>query len=188
MVERISTATRYARLVTDMQTNMYNYNKLTLQLSSGKKYTNITDNPIASVNILNTNRQLGQIETFEQNVGMASAELSALDDLMDLATGYLSKAWDKAVQANTQTYGDSSLKALKVEIDEITKTMVDLANTEYDDNYIFSGANTKTVPYTMPPIIGPIFPKSIKNDKIAVAVKFNCISGLINLLSVTRSE
>ena len=147
MVERISTATRYARLVADMQTNMYNYNKLALQLSSGKKYTNITDNPIASVNILNTNRQLGQIETFEQNVGMASAELSALDDLMDLATGYLSKAWDKAVQANTQTYGDSSLKALKVEIDEITKTMVDLANTEYNDNYIFSGANTKVVPY-----------------------------------------
>ena len=72
MVERISTATRYARLVADMQTNMYNYNKLTLQLSSGKKYTNITDNPIASVNILNTNRQLGQIETFGQNVGMAS--------------------------------------------------------------------------------------------------------------------
>ena len=33
MVERISTATRYARLVADMQTNMYNYNKLTLQLS-----------------------------------------------------------------------------------------------------------------------------------------------------------
>ena len=26
MVERISTATRYARLVADMQTNMYNYN------------------------------------------------------------------------------------------------------------------------------------------------------------------
>ena len=149
MVERISTATRYARLVADMQTNMYNYNKLTLQLSSGKKYTNITDNPIASVNILNTNRQLGQMDTFSSNVELAKTELSALDDLMDLANGYLSNAWDKAVQANNQTYSDTSLKALKVEIDEITKTMVDLANTEYGDNYIFSGANTKTVPYTM---------------------------------------
>ena len=68
---------------------------------------------------------------------MAMTELSTLDDLMDLATGYLSTAWDKAVQANNQTYGKSSLEALKVEIDEITKTMVDLANTEYNDNYIW---------------------------------------------------
>ena len=53
------------------------------------------------------------------------------------------------IQANNQTYNGSSLKALKVEIDEIMKTMVDLANTEYNDNYIFSGANTKTLTYTI---------------------------------------
>ena len=129
--------------------NQLNYERLTAQLTSGHKIMKITDDPIASVNILNTNKQLGQIETFEQNVGMASAELSALDDLLDLANGYLSQAWDKAIQANNQTYGEGSLKALKVEIDEITKTMVDLANTQYNDNYIFSGANTKTQTYTM---------------------------------------
>lgn len=148
-MERISTSTRYEMLIADMKMNEYNFNKLTAQLSSGKKIQSITDDPIASVNILNTNRQLGQIETFEQNVGMATAELSALDDLLDLANGYLSTAWDKAIQANNQTYTASSLEALKVEIDEITRTMVDLANTEYNDNYIFSGANTKTLTYTM---------------------------------------
>ena len=149
MVERISSSARYKMLIADMKMNEFNFNKLTAQLSSGTKYQNITDNPIASVNILNTNRQLGQIETFEQNVGMASAELSALDDLMELSNGYLNTAWQKAVQANNQTYGKSSLEALKVEIDEITKTMVDLANTEYNGNYIFAGANTKTITYTM---------------------------------------
>lgn len=149
MVDRVSSATRYAQLVADMQMNQANFNKLTTQLSSGSKVIELTDDPIASVNILNTNKQLGQIETFTQNIGMASAELSALDDLLDLANGYLSQAWDKAIQANNQTYTAGSLEALKVEIDEITKTMVDLANTEYNDNYIFSGANTKTVTYTI---------------------------------------
>lgn len=149
MVDRVSSTTRYAQLVADMQMNQANFNKLTTQLSSGSKVIELTDDPIASVNILNTNKQLGQIETFTQNIGMASAELSALDDLLDLANGYLSQAWDKAIQANNQTYTAGSLEALKVEIDEITKTMVDLANTEYNDNYIFSGANTKTVTYTI---------------------------------------
>ena len=149
MVNRISTSGKYSQLVADMQKQLSNYNKLTKQLASGSKLTSITDDPIATVNVLNTNRQLGQMDTFSSNVELAKTELSSLDDLLDLANGYLSDAWNKAVQANNQTYSDTSLKALKVEIDEITKTMVDLANTEYDDNYIFSGANTKTVPYTM---------------------------------------
>ena len=149
MVDRVTFNSRYSQLVSDMKMNQLNYERLTAQLASGKKVLELSDDPIASVNIINTNRQLGQIETFEQNVGMASAELSALDDLLSLATGYLSTAWDKAVQANNQTYSQNSLKALKVEIDEITKTMVDLANTEYNNNYIFSGANTKTLTYEM---------------------------------------
>lgn len=149
MVNRISTSGKYSQLVADMQQQLNNYNKLTKQLASGSKLTSITDDPIAAVNALNTNRQLGQIDTFSSNVELAKTELSALDDLMDLANGYLSNAWDKALQANNQTYSETSLKALKVEIDEITKTMVDLANTEYDNNYIFAGANTKTTPYTI---------------------------------------
>ena len=149
MVNRISTSGKYSQLVADMQKQLSNYNKLTKQLASGSKLTSITDDPIATVNVLNTDRQLGQMDTFSSNVELAKTELSALDDLMDLANGYLSNAWNKATQANNQTYSDTSLKALKVETDVITKTMVDLSNTEYDDNYIFSGANTKTVPYTM---------------------------------------
>ena len=144
---RISTAARYNMLTADIQRNEANYNRLTQQLASGKKVMNITDDPIAAVNIVNTNRQLGQIGTFNENAQLAMEELDTLDDLMELATGYLNRAWDKAVQANNGTYGKSSLEALKVEIDEITKTMVDLANTEFNDNFIFGGANTKLTPY-----------------------------------------
>ena len=145
--DRISTTSRYNMLVADLKRNEANFNKLTLQLASGKKVTSITDDPIAAVNIVNTNRQIGQIDTFNKNAGLAKEELDTLDDLMELADGYLTQAWDKAVQANNGTYAQTSLSALKTEIDEITKTMVDLANTEFNDNFIFAGANTKLTPY-----------------------------------------
>ena len=147
MINRISTATKYARLLSDMQMNDYNYNKLTEQLASGKKITSITDDPVNAINVINTNRQLNRIATYEDNVGMATTELDALDDLMALATDYLESAWYKATQANNQTYSGMSLEAIKVEIDETAKTMVDLANSEYNDNYIFAGTNTKQVAY-----------------------------------------
>ena len=66
MVNRISTSGRYSQLIADMQKQLSNYNKLTQQLASGSKVNNITDNPIAAVNILNTNRQLGQIDIFSK--------------------------------------------------------------------------------------------------------------------------
>ena len=146
---RISTAARYDLITKDIQKNEANFNRLTAQIASGKKITSISDDPIGAVNIVNTNRQLGQIETFNQNIGMGMSEIQNMDDLLDLAGGYLSTAWDKAVQANNGSYGVSSLKALKVEIDEIANTMVDLANTEFNDSYVFGGANSKLAPYTI---------------------------------------
>ena len=146
---RISTTARYNLLTDDIKKNEAAYNRAMQQVASGKRVVSISDDPIAAVNIVNTNRQLGQIETFAQNIGLGMSELSTMDDLLDVAGGYLSKAWDKDVQANSGTYGENSLKALKVEIDEITKTMVDLANTEFNDAYIFGGANTKLTPYTI---------------------------------------
>ena len=84
---RISTAARYNLLTADIQKNEANYMRLTQQLASGKKILSISDDPIAAVNIVNTNRQLGQIETFNQNTQMAMEELDTLDALMELAEG-----------------------------------------------------------------------------------------------------
>lgn len=187
MVNRVSSASRYAELLAGMQINQANFNKLTAQLASGNKVVSLTDDPIASINILNTTKQLGQIETFEQNVGMASAELSALDDVLDLANGYLSTAWDKAIQANNQTYGEGSLKALKVEIDEITKTMVDLANTQYNDNYLFSGANTKSLTYTITED-GEILYKGTSQDNPDYIRQTEVADGVFEVINTTGDK
>ena len=63
MLGRVSTTSRYNQLVLDMQKSMNNYNRLTAQLTSGSKILSITDDPIAAVNIVNTNRQLNNIDT-----------------------------------------------------------------------------------------------------------------------------
>lgn len=182
---RISTAARYNLISSDIKKNEAYFNKLTAQLASGKKVTSISDDPIAAVNIVNTNRQLGQIETFNQNVEMAMTELSTLDDIMDLAGGYLSQAWDKAVQANNGNYGVTSLKAIKTEIDEITKTMVDLANTEYNDNYLFGGTNTKMTPYVIDEETGDIIYRGTPCDNPEYIRQTEVADGVFETINVT---
>ena len=184
---RISTAARYDLLTSDIQKNEANYMKLTQQLASGKKVTSITDDPIAAVNIVNTNRQLGQIETFDKNAKMAMEELDTLDDLMELAGSYLTQAWDKAVQANSGTYGSTSLKAIKTEIDELTKTMVDLANTEFNGNFIFGGANTKLTPYEIDDS-GNIVYKGTKEDNPEYVRKTEVADGVFEVINTTGDK
>ena len=184
---RISTAARYDLLTKDIQKNEANFNRLTQQLASGKKINSITEDPIAAVNIVNTNRQLGQIETFDQNTQLAMEELDTLDDLMELATTYLNQAWDKAVQANNGTYGTTSLKALKVEIDEITKTMVDLANTEFNDNFIFGGANTKLSPYEFD-ADGNVIYRGTKHDNPDYIRQTEVADGVFEVINTTGDK
>ena len=184
---RISTAARYNLLTSDIQKNEANYIKLTQQLASGKKLTSITDDPIAAVNIVNTSRQLGQINTFDQNAKLAMEELDTLDDLMELAGSYLTQAWDKGVQACNGTYASTSLKALKVEIDEITKTMVDLANTEFNDNFIFGGANTKLTPYEFD-ADGNIIYNGTKHDNPDYALSSEVADGVFEVINTTGDK
>ena len=184
---RISTSARYSLLTKDIHRNEANYLKITQQLASGKKVTNITDDPIAAVNIVNTTRQLGQIETFNKNTQLAMEELDTLDDLMELANSYLEQAWDKGVQANNGTYGKSSLEALKTEIDEITKTMVDLANTEFNDNFIFAGANTKLTPYEIDDN-GNVIYKGTKHDNPDYIRQTEVADGVFEVINTTGDK
>ena len=185
--DRISTTARYNMLTADIQKNEANYNRLTQQLASGRKVVSITDDPIAAVNIVNTNRQLGQINTFNENTQLAMEELDTLDDLMELATGYLQQAWDKGVEANNGTYGYSSLEALRTEINEITKTMVDLANTEFNDNYIFGGANTKLTPYEMDEY-GNIIYRGTKHDNPDYIRQTEVADGVFEVINTTGDK
>ncbi len=184
---RISTTARYNLLTADIQRNEANFNRITQQLSSGRKLTSITDDPIASVNVVNTNRQLGQINTFDANVKLAMEELDTLDDLMELAGTYLNQAWDKAVQAKNGTYGETSLAAIKVEIDEITKTMVDLANTEFNDNFIFGGANTRLTPYEIDEY-GNVLYKGTPHDNPDYIRESEVADGVFEVINTTGDK
>ena len=184
---RISTAARYDMIAADIKRNEDNFNRLTAQLASGKKLTSITDDPIAAVNIINTNRQLEQINTYDQNAQMGMKELDTLDDILDLANGYITQARDKAMQANNGTYGIPSLKALKTEIDEITKTVVDLANTEFNGNYIFGGTNTKISPYEFDEN-GNIIYNGTKYDNPDYVRKIEVAEGVFEVINVTGDK
>ncbi len=130
----------------EQQNKLYEiYNKL----NSGKKFTNISENPIDSTSIMDLNTRLQKIETYETNINNATTQLDYQDSTFSTIIEKMQRINDLAIQAANGAGGTETITACKLEINELKESIVALANTQYNGLYIFSGANTTTPAYTL---------------------------------------
>ena len=149
MVERLTSTSTNEMLLKYTNNNLYKFNDLTIKLASGNKFNTISEDPTATVNILNTNRQINQIDTFSENISLASASLGNQDSILSLAQKYTQRARDLGMQAANGTYKADDLIAIKADVDELINTIKDIGNNQYDGKYTFSGSRIKIAPYTV---------------------------------------
>lgn len=125
------------------------YYELSQEAASGKKLTKPSDNPSDAKNVINTNTRLNQLSNYTDNMKLAQNELDVVDDTLSSLTSSLQNGIDLSTQAANGSYSQKDLNNIKIQIDQITQNIVDLANTQYNGNYIFSGASTSTPAYTL---------------------------------------
>lgn len=149
MIGRVSSSAINSALVGHIQNNYLDYAKLTEQLSTGKKINSMLDDTLQSVNIVNSNRQLGKIDIWSANIGSLSNEIKQSSEMIDLIMEKGQRAKDLATTAANGTSTKDTLNSTLTELDNIIEAVVDMANTNYNGNYIYSGTNTKTPPYSI---------------------------------------
>lgn len=169
MINRITSSLINSNLVKNMQNSYANYAKLTAQVASGKKINSMLDDSIQSVNIVNSKREVGRIDTWSENIKVLQNEINQSSATIDLLTENAQRAKDLATSVANNIYNKDSLQTVMDEVDNIISSMVSNANTNYDGKYIFSGTNTKTAPYT---IEYSIDTNGNKTDEI-VGIKYN---------------
>lgn len=132
--------------ITSQQNQLYDlYN----QINTNNKYTNISQNPIDAADLVRINKQLSEIEAYSRNVENATTQINAQDEIFSTIVEKMQRINDLAIQAANSPSGEDGFNACKVEIEELTKSVVALANTTYDGKYIFAGTNVTTQPFTM---------------------------------------
>ncbi|MCQ2789882.1 MAG: flagellar hook-associated protein FlgL [bacterium] len=123
------------------------FNKLTQQASSGVKVSTLSDNAQAARNILNTNTQLSQIQGYMDNIAAAQQQLNMQDDVLASLSDMINKVSDLATQAANGTYSQENLAGIKTQVDSILESVIGIANTDYNGNYMFSGAKLSVKTY-----------------------------------------
>lgn len=125
------------------------YYALSEEASSGKKLTEPSENPTGAKNVLNINAKLSQLNSYTDNMKLAQNELNVVDDTYASITNAIQNANDLATQAANGSYSQSDLDGIKVQINQIIEGVVDLANTQYNGAYLFSGTATSTPAYSV---------------------------------------
>ncbi|WP_026691427.1 flagellar hook-associated protein FlgL [Alteribacter aurantiacus] len=116
------------------------------QLSTGKKITRASDDPVVAMNGMRYRTQVTEIEQFQRNLGEVNNWMDNSDATLDKVTHSLHRVRELTVQASNDTYEDSQRSNIAKEVEELRKHLQSLANTKTNGKYIFNGTNTTNEP------------------------------------------
>ena len=149
MYSRLTTATMYKGLMNSLQQSQRAIQDLQSQISSGNKYTKLSDNPAAISRSLNVQSALNANDKYQANTDNAVTMLrhahSALNNVLDAAQ----TIQNLIIQAGDAALDSSQLKDITAQIEANKKIMLDNLNTKIAGKYIFGGTDTSTPPFAI---------------------------------------
>lgn len=120
----------------------------TIEISTGRRVHNLSDDPVATFNIISLRKDIAQLSQFSQNRLFADVNISYIDFTLGKMSDKIKMLYTKAVQAKKDINTADALKALSVEFREALSFLLDRANEKVGENYIFSGAALTTKPFS----------------------------------------
>lgn len=122
-------------------------NKANKIVSTGKRITDLSDDPVGITQALDIKSTLSNIEQLERNINFGKPWLNSAESALNSVQNLISDARALCVEMATATKGAveraSAANTIQNTIDEI----ISLANTEVNGRYIFAGTNTGTAPF-----------------------------------------
>ena len=120
----------------------------TIEIATGKRIQNLSDDPVATFNVINLKREISQLSQFSRNRLFADVNLSYIDATLRKISDKIKMLYTKAVQAKNGINTTDALKAIGAEFEEAIKFLLDRANEKVGENYIFSGSALTTKPFS----------------------------------------
>jgi len=114
------------------------------QMSSGRKITKPSDDPVGIQNALRFKNSVAMVEQWRNNASQALSYMNTADSVLGELTALLQRAGELGLQGANDTNSENERKAIVEEIDQIKEQVRSLANTKVCNKYIFSGTKTDT--------------------------------------------
>lgn len=137
---RISSQQIFSGGVSRLQDLNVNLNKTQEQISTGKRVNNPSDDPVAAARILKLDQEVGRIETYQRNVGLAENRLQQEESSLSSMIDIIQRVRELTVQAGNGSLSAQDRQSIAYELEQRIDELASQANTQDSSgNYIFAG-------------------------------------------------
>jgi flagellar hook-associated protein 3 FlgL len=121
--------------------------KLQKQIATQKRINKISDDPIGMSHVLDYRRNLAAIEQYEQNINRGITRLEHNESILDFAADLVGQARQIAADHSGGNVSAEARLLAAYRTRELHDQIIQLANSKFEGNYIFSGHATDTPPF-----------------------------------------
>ncbi len=149
---RISTQQIFSQGVQGMLNQQSKLAFTQLQLATGKRINQPSDDPAGAMRIQELKEGLETSRQYLDNSKLLVSRLQLEDSVLQNAVNNLQRFRELAVQGGSDTQDGIGRQAIAAEMNELLSDLLGLANTrDADGEYIFSGTRTDTEPFARVP-------------------------------------
>ena len=146
---RISTAQIFRQGVDAMLDKQRELSQTELQVASGKRILNPSDDPSATVRVLDLKESQQRLLQFQRNADAATAKLDQEETALQGMENLLQRVRELAVQGNNDPLGAEGRSAIAAEVRQHVDSFLQLANTQdANGEYVFAGFQSQTTPFS----------------------------------------
>ncbi|MFB1098027.1 MULTISPECIES: flagellar hook-associated protein FlgL [Bacillaceae] len=146
---RITQSMMSNSMLRNLSNSYSDLNKYSEQLSSGKKITRPSDDPVVATKGMSYRTEVRDVAQYKRNLSEAQTWIDNSDSALSNATSALQRLRELAVQASNGTYEEGQRSNIAEEVDQLKEQLATIANTQVNEKYIFNGSATNTAPVTI---------------------------------------
>jgi flagellar hook-associated protein 3 FlgL len=144
---RITNNMRQAQILRDLQGKMAQLARAQEQVSTGKRFTQASEDPVAASRVLRADVALRGITQYRRNSTAVRARVDAEEAVHNQLTDILSRAKELGVSLGSDTSGAAGRSDAAGEVDNLIEQVIQLGNTRIGNEYIFGGHQTGVPPF-----------------------------------------
>lgn len=147
MALRITQGMMHSQLTRNINHNLKSMSDLQNVSSSGLKLNKASDDPVGITYSLRYRSELAANEQYQKNADQALSWLDFTDTMISQAGDVMQRVKELTVKASTGTNPQEAMDAIKSEMVELKKQLVDIANSKLNGKYVFNGEMFDQIPF-----------------------------------------
>ena len=144
---RITDKSAFRLAAKTINQNRIQLSELQIQTSTGKRINKPSDDPSGITTLMDLNNQITRFEQFKKNIDRGKTLLQGSDSSLNSSTNILVRMKELAIQMSNDTINADDRALAAEEVNGAKETLLNLANTQIGDTYLFGGLKTESAPF-----------------------------------------